>query len=73
MPKQEFTLIDFLGPVAVSIAFFVFCMIFSIVANWTLITPQDDVTKFEKIGKNFNRRWGVHRMSVIRRSSVVSD
>ncbi|KAI6204749.1 hypothetical protein M3Y94_00712700 [Aphelenchoides besseyi] len=58
MPKQEFTVLDFLGPVVVSIVFFIFCMIFSIVANWTLITPQDDVTKFEKIGRNYNRRWG---------------
>jgi len=73
MPKQEFELIDYLGPVVVAIIFAIILLIISFtVINWYCITHKDDLTVFEKAGKRINMRLGPHKMSVIRRGGYAS-
>lgn len=73
MPKQEFDIIDYLGPVVVAIIFAISLLIISFTCiNWYCITHMDDLTVFEKAGKKANIRLGPHRMSVIKRGGYAS-
>uniref|UniRef100_A0A0N5AF02 Col_cuticle_N domain-containing protein n=1 Tax=Syphacia muris TaxID=451379 RepID=A0A0N5AF02_9BILA len=62
MPKQEFEFIDYLGPLAVALAFAFVVFILSIIFNFLLIRKDDDRTVIEKFGSTFDLRCGVHRM-----------
>ncbi|VDN19074.1 unnamed protein product [Gongylonema pulchrum] len=62
MPKQIFELIDYLGPLAVSVAFIIALFLISLIINFLWITKEDDRTVFEKFGSNFDIRLGVHHM-----------
>ncbi|KAI6174171.1 hypothetical protein M3Y98_01160800 [Aphelenchoides besseyi] len=73
MPKQEFDIIDYLGPVAVAVIFALILLLISFTCiNWYCITHKDDLTVFEKAGKRANIRLGPHRMSVIQRGGYAS-
>lgn len=50
MPKQDFTLLDFTGPVIVAIIFAIVLLLISFfIINFYCITPKDDFTVFEKV------------------------
>ncbi|CAD5235543.1 unnamed protein product [Bursaphelenchus xylophilus] len=73
MPKQDFELIDYLGPVVVAIIFAICLLLISFtVINWYCITHRDDLTVFEKLGRRADIRLGPHKMSVIRRGGYAS-
>uniref|UniRef100_A0A914C0Q6 Uncharacterized protein n=1 Tax=Acrobeloides nanus TaxID=290746 RepID=A0A914C0Q6_9BILA len=73
MPKQHFNVIDYFGPLAVGIIFIILLLIISFfIINFYLITPKDDLTKFELLGSKANLRLGVHKMSTIKRGGYAS-
>ncbi|VDN23406.1 unnamed protein product [Gongylonema pulchrum] len=64
MPKQIFELIDYLGPLAVSVAFIIALFLISLIINFLWITKEDDRTVFEKkkeeaveLGRIRSREW----------------
>ncbi|CAD5228900.1 unnamed protein product [Bursaphelenchus okinawaensis] len=73
MPKQEFELVDLMGPFVVALIFGVVLLLISFtIINWYCITHKDDLTVFEKLGKRADIRLGPHKMSVIRRGGYAS-
>ncbi|MFH4973973.1 hypothetical protein AB6A40_000682 [Gnathostoma spinigerum] len=62
MPSQEFEFIDYLGPLAVTICFFVIIFIISLLINFICITENDERTVFEKFGSTFDLRCGIHEV-----------
>lgn len=73
MPKQEFDVLDYMGPVVVAIIFAILVLIISFaIINFYCITKKDDLTCFEKIGSRVNLRLGPHTMAVIRRGGYAS-
>lgn len=50
MPLQEFSIVDYWGPVVVAIIFAVILFLLSFfIINWFCITKRDDFTVFEKV------------------------
>jgi len=73
MPKQEFEVIDYMGPLVVAVVFAIILFLISfLVINWFCIKHNDDLTVFEKMGKRRGKRWGPHKMSVIKRGGYAS-
>ncbi|KAI6191094.1 hypothetical protein M3Y97_00190500 [Aphelenchoides bicaudatus] len=73
MPKQEFEVIDYMGPLVVAIIFAIILFLISFtIINWYCIKHNDDLTVFEKMGKKHNLKLGPHKMSVIRRGGYAS-
>jgi len=73
MPKQEFEVIDYMGPVVVAIIFAIILFLISFfIINWYCIKHNDDLTIFERMGHRANIRLGPHKMSVIRRGGYAS-
>jgi hypothetical protein len=49
---QEFTLIDYMGPLVVALIFAITLFLISfLIINFFFITKYDDFTVFEKVGK----------------------
>uniref|UniRef100_A0A914DUC5 Uncharacterized protein n=1 Tax=Acrobeloides nanus TaxID=290746 RepID=A0A914DUC5_9BILA len=66
--KQEFELYDYLGPVAVALAFAIIVLFLSFfLLNYCLISKEDEVTVFERFGSRHNVRLGPHSLDSIRR------
>jgi len=73
MPKQEFEVIDYMGPLIVAIIFAILLFLISFfIINWYCIRHNDDLTVFEKMGKKRGVKLGPHKMSVIRRGGYAS-
>ncbi|CEF63197.1 Hypothetical protein SRAE_1000146000 [Strongyloides ratti] len=72
MPLQEFSIVDYWGPVVVAIIFAVILFLLSFfIINWFCITKRDDFTVFEKLGKNYDMKLGPHDMVDIRRGGYA--
>ncbi|CAJ0582950.1 unnamed protein product, partial [Mesorhabditis spiculigera] len=74
MPKQEFETLDYLGPIAVGIAFTIMLFVISFFGiNFFCILKHDDVTAFERMGARYNMRLGPHRMSVVKQGLAYEE
>uniref|UniRef100_A0A1I7WM94 Photosystem I assembly protein Ycf4 n=1 Tax=Heterorhabditis bacteriophora TaxID=37862 RepID=A0A1I7WM94_HETBA len=67
MPKQNFTLLDYCGPLAVGGLFTTILFLLSLAMNFLFIRRNDEITAFEKLGAKFNLRVGPHRVSLVKR------
>ncbi|CAI5454501.1 unnamed protein product [Caenorhabditis angaria] len=73
MPKQEFEVLDYCGPLVVG---FLFCIALFVISffiiNFFCITKYDDITKFEVFGGKHNIRLGPHSLVVVRKGGFIS-
>jgi len=70
---QEFTIIDYMGPLVVAIIFAIVLLLISFfIINFCLITKYDDLTVFEKHGYKYNMRMGPHTLDQVKRGGYAS-